>query len=71
MCGINGFTFPNLTLIKSMNRTLKHRGPDDGGEYVDGQVSLGSRRLSIIDLSANGHMPMCTEDSKLWIVFNG
>jgi asparagine synthase (glutamine-hydrolysing) len=71
MCGINGFTFPDRKLIKKMNQTILHRGPDDGGEYIDNYVSLGSRRLSIIDLSKNGHMPMSTEDGRFQIVFNG
>ena len=53
-----------------------HRGPDDFGlwdkRFGDGSyVGLGSRRLSILDLSASGHMPMCNEDHSLWITHNG
>jgi asparagine synthase (glutamine-hydrolysing) len=54
-----------------MTDSLTHRGPDDRGTYVDGQMGLGFRRLSILDLSPAGHQPMCNEDGTLWIVFNG
>jgi asparagine synthase (glutamine-hydrolysing) len=50
--------------------TLRHRGPDDEGFFVDGTVALGMRRLSIIDL-ASGHQPIFNEDRNLVIVFNG
>jgi len=49
---------------------MVHRGPDDAGLYVDEQVGLGARRLSIIDL-AGGHQPILNEDGSLCIVFNG
>jgi len=71
MCAINGFTFANLRLIRSMNQLISYRGPDDGGEYVNSHVSLGNRRLSILDLSTNGHMPMGTHDGRYWITYNG
>jgi asparagine synthase (glutamine-hydrolysing) len=53
-----------------------HRGPDDSGlwdrRFPDGSyIGLGSRRLAILDLSAVGHMPMCNEDGKVWITYNG
>jgi len=54
-----------------MTQTLRHRGPDDEGHYFDGNIGLGHRRLSIIDLSPLGHQPMCNEDESLWIVCNG
>ena len=54
-----------------MARTMRHRGPDDEGFYIDGNVGLGHQRLSIIDLSPMGHQPMTNEDGKLWIVLNG
>jgi asparagine synthase (glutamine-hydrolysing) len=54
-----------------MNEVNKNRGPDDRGVYTDGDVSLGHTRLSIIDLSENGHQPMSNEDGTVWIVFNG
>lgn len=71
MCGICGFTYRDETLIKSMNDSISHRGPDDEGIYVSEGMSLGHRRLSIIDLSPLGHQPMSNEDKSLWIVFNG
>ncbi len=76
MCGIFGKLYFNKKknetrlLIECLN-TLSHRGPDDSGVYEDGNIFLGSRRLSVIDLSPAGHMPMCNEDKSLWIVFNG
>jgi len=57
--------------IRRMADSLRHRGPDDAGVWTDGAVGLGHRRLSIIDLSPNGHNPMCNEDATIWIVFNG
>jgi len=71
MCGINGFNWNDGTLIASMNRATRNRGPDDHGVYTDENVSLGHNRLSIIDLSENGHQPMSNEDGTVWIVFNG
>ena len=53
-----------------MADTIAHRGPDDDGYYVSGQVGLGFRRLSIIDLRG-GHQPISNEDASVWIVFNG
>lgn len=53
-----------------MRDILYHRGPDDAGLYVDGNIGLGFRRLSIIDL-ASGHQPMSNDDDTVWIVFNG
>ena len=50
---------------------MTHRGPDDEGEYVDANLALGHRRLSIIDLSAYGHQPMSTPNGKTWITYNG
>src|SRR5208283_1009461 len=57
-------------LLKAMADSIVHRGPDDDGYYVSGNVGLGFRRLSIIDL-ALGHQPLSNEDGKVWIVFNG
>jgi asparagine synthase (glutamine-hydrolysing) len=57
--------------IRRMADSLRHRGPDDAGVWTDGSIGLGHRRLSIIDLSPNGHNPMCNEDGAVWIVFNG
>lgn len=57
-------------LVKAMADTIQHRGPDDEGYYVSGPISLGFRRLSIIDLQS-GHQPLSNEDGSIWIVFNG
>lgn len=54
-----------------MNQALQHRGPDDQSFYLDDKVSLGHRRLAIIDLSPAGRQPKCNEDGSIWIVFNG
>jgi asparagine synthase (glutamine-hydrolysing) len=57
-------------MIRRMCDTLKHRGPDAFGEYVHGNIALGMRRLSIIDLDT-GQQPIANEDESHWIVFNG
>jgi asparagine synthase (glutamine-hydrolysing) len=57
--------------IRQMAESLRHRGPDDEGVWTEANVGLGHRRLSIIDLSADGRNPMCNEDGSVWIVFNG
>jgi asparagine synthase (glutamine-hydrolysing) len=77
MCGIAGVIWSDpqrpgaLGEVDAMCRMLYHRGPDDGGTYVDGAVVLGHRRLSIIDLSIGGHQPMVSADGSLVIVYNG
>ncbi len=76
MCGICGKYYfqedkrVEEELIKRMCQTLVHRGPDDEGIYVDRNIGLGHRRLSIIDL-ATGKQPIHNEDKSIWIVFNG
>src|SRR3979409_119996 len=76
MCGICGklnFDRDNRVsqqLLKAMADPVAHGGPDDDGYYLSGQVGLGFRRLSIIDL-AGGHQPLSNEDGTVWIVFNG
>lgn len=70
MCGICGFNWDDKKLIKSMADSIIHRGPDDSGFYTDRGISLGSRRLSIIDL-ATGKQPIYNEDKSMCIVFNG
>src|SRR5580704_3505704 len=57
-------------LVKGMADAIRHRGPDDDGYYVRGQIGLGFRRLSIIDLNT-GHQPISNEDGSVWVVFNG
>src|SRR6266850_439833 len=77
MCGICGIAIPqgankdaDATTLARMRDSLTHRGPDDGGLYIDGGVGLGHRRLSIVDL-AGGHNPMPNEDGSVWITYNG
>jgi asparagine synthase (glutamine-hydrolysing) len=71
MCGIIGLVgYEDTSLLTRMNDLITHRGPDDFGELVHGDVMLAMRRLSIIDL-AGGHQPMSNETGDVWIVFNG
>lgn len=73
ICGIANYSASNPVereRIERMNRTIAHRGPDDDGFYVRGNVGLGHRRLSIIDL-AGGKQPIFNEDGSIVIVFNG
>ena len=58
-------------LLTRMTRTLAHRGPDAEGFYVNGNVGLGHRRLSIVDLTPTGAQPMATDDGSCWISYNG
>ncbi len=71
MCGIHGFNFTDKDLIDKMIGETKHRGPDDSGFFLSSGWSLGHNRLSIIDLSSDGHQPMHTKDGRYSIVFNG
>ena len=71
MCGICGVLGPiDASVLRSMTRTMVHRGPDDEGFYLADGVGLGVRRLSIIDV-AGGHQPITNEDGTLVVVFNG
>jgi hypothetical protein len=73
MCGIAGFTWPDAALVRTMADSLRHRGPNDEGFHVDEFVSLGHRRLSIVDLTAAGRQPMTYQhgDRRVLITFNG
>jgi len=71
MCGIAGFNWEDKELIRNMDDVLKHRGPDGEGVYTNKGISLGHRRLSIIDLSSAGKQPMCNEEGTIWITYNG
>jgi asparagine synthase (glutamine-hydrolysing) len=79
MCGIAGILTTNPhevhleRSINSMQSALHHRGPDDAGIYMapDHQCTLAHTRLSILDLSENGHQPMPSADQRYWITFNG
>lgn len=76
MCGICGKIYFDLQmnvdahLIHSMCEVIKYRGPDESGYYVERNVGLGHRRLSIIDLST-GQQPMCNARKDIWVVYNG
>ncbi len=78
MCGIAGFvsvhpSFPaSASVLERMTSSIRHRGPDDFGFHSRDSfgVSLGQRRLSIVDL-AGGHQPVPNEDRSCWIVYNG
>lgn len=73
MCGICGFTGQIIDrdeTIKNMTEVITHRGPDDNGFYLDDNISMGFRRLSIIDLGT-GHQPIYNEDKTLVLTFNG
>src|SRR3989344_5495977 len=71
MCGICGFNWDDKELLKQMADIIRHRGPDDDGYYTDKDISLGNRRLSIIDLSKNGKQPIFNEDKTICVVYNG
>lgn len=77
MCGIAGKIYFNQNQIvsaeeiKMMTNCLAHRGPDDSGIFIDGQIGLGHKRLSIIDLSTAGHEPMSDDTGKIQLTFNG
>lgn len=72
MCGICGiYGVKDEALVRKMVATLRHRGPDDSGIYVDDNISLGHARLSINDLSERGRQPMPNEDGSIWLSVNG
>lgn len=73
MCGFVGFTnkiSDSGEVLSRMTESIKHRGPDSEGEYIDSDVALGFRRLSIIDIST-GSQPIFNEDGSKVLVFNG
>jgi len=71
MCGISGFNWRDECLINKFNVSLKHRGPDGCGAFLDDTVSLGHTRLSIIDLSKAASQPMSNENQSIYITYNG
>lgn len=75
MCGITGFISTRSkkekkAIIKQMNKRIEHRGPDAEGIYVDDEIALGHKRLSIIDLNT-GNQPIYNEEKDIVIIFNG
>nr|WP_319564278.1 asparagine synthase (glutamine-hydrolyzing) [uncultured Rhodoferax sp.] len=73
MCGIAGWIGPKLDVgeARRMIARLAHRGPDDEGDWQEGGVWLGQRRLSIVDLSPAGHQPMLSASGRYVVTFNG
>src|SRR5215472_14615120 len=79
MCGVAGFWQTRrsredaLETLNRMGAAIAHRGPDDAGAFFDGATGLGLafRRLSIIDLSPQGHQPMSSASGRYVIAFNG
>lgn len=78
MCGFVGFantdsflSIDKTKVIQEMMDTIIHRGPDSGGVYTDASVTLGFRRLAIIDLTDEGSQPMYNEDKSIALTFNG
>lgn len=79
MCGIVGVYALGASrvvdprIVERMRDTMVHRGPDGAGLWADpaGNLVLGHRRLSIIDLSAAASQPMCNEDGTVWVTYNG
>jgi asparagine synthase (glutamine-hydrolysing) len=70
MCGICGFNWDDKQLLKQMTSSILHRGPNDDGYYSERHISLGMRRLSIIDVS-KGKQPIYNEDGSICVVYNG
>jgi asparagine synthase (glutamine-hydrolysing) len=76
MCGIAGFAGLQLgqadarAKLRTMCDAIRHRGPDSDGYFVDAEVAMGMRRLSIIDVEG-GHQPISNEDGTITVVFNG
>ena len=76
MCGICGIVHPDrnqhasTTALTAMNRRIVHRGPDDEGYWVEENVGLAMRRLSVIDVKT-GQQPLTNETRDIWIVYNG
>ena len=79
MCGVAGFIFTHQEtddprgVVSRMAESLRHRGPDDGGSWVDETegVALGHRRLAVIDLSADGRQPMISRGERYVLSYNG
>ena len=76
MCGITGLV--NLqgydispSLLKTMTHAIKHRGPDGEGNWINKNIGLGHRRLSILDLSDNAKQPMASSDGNFILSYNG
>src|SRR5437763_4295545 len=79
MCGIAGYLGAEADpragaeIVERMISTIEHRGPDDSGCWIDerGRVGLGNRRLSIVDLTPDGHQPMSSSNGRYVVTYNG
>ncbi|MES2805345.1 MAG: asparagine synthase (glutamine-hydrolyzing) [Bacteroidota bacterium] len=77
MCGINGMLHLQSQkkiderVLTKMRDSLEHRGPDDKGLFIENNIGLGHRRLSILDVSLAGHQPFLSEDGRYVLVYNG
>ncbi|MCB9305452.1 MAG: asparagine synthase (glutamine-hydrolyzing) [Lewinellaceae bacterium] len=76
MCGISGIIHFNRAAVeekqlKDMMTAMKHRGPNDDGTFIEDRLGFGFVRLSIIDLSMDGHQPMFSHDGRYVMIFNG
>ena len=77
MCGINGILHlqsqkkVDERILTKMRDSLEHRGPDDKGLFIENNIGMGHRRLSILDVSAAGHQPFLSENGRYVMVYNG
>ena len=77
MCGINGILHLQSQkkvdeyILTKMRDSLEHRGPDDKGLFIENNIGLGHRRLSILDVSSAGHQPFLSDDGRYVMVYNG
>ncbi|HQF47509.1 MAG TPA: asparagine synthase (glutamine-hydrolyzing), partial [Flavobacterium alvei] len=77
MCGINGILHlqsqkkVDERILTKMRDALEHRGPDDKGLFIENNIGLGHRRLSILDVSTAGHQPFLSDDGRYVLVYNG
>ncbi|MFI0491822.1 asparagine synthase (glutamine-hydrolyzing) [Flavobacterium sp.] len=77
MCGINGILHlqsqkkVDERILTKMRDSLEHRGPDDKGLFIENNIGLGHRRLSILDVSQAGHQPFLSDDGRYVMVYNG
>jgi asparagine synthase (glutamine-hydrolysing) len=77
MCGINGILHlqsqkkVDSRILTKMRDSLEHRGPDDKGLFIEKNIGLGHRRLSILDVTSAGHQPFLSDDERFVMVFNG
>ena len=76
MCGIAGLIHlsgepVSALILKRMTDAIAHRGPDGEGQWIEGNVGIGHRRLAIIDLTAAGHQPMMSNDQRYILTYNG